>query len=366
MSASVLNTESIILESKLKINSTPRDGGSVLDILKPFWQKALESEMRISFIKNMLDRDLVMRDVLKFGRIIEEKLRAESSRDEELGRRSLIEIMKVKLTDEKRFYRECRKVRETLRDYVRRNFGRKYYTKQMEKLKPSLEKRKIDLKEKYLKKMEHLAAQREREKREKLENVPSGLEKYSSCNIFNKEKMSTIKPQEIKHKLIGEVQISEEERSVLNLNPKFAVMKKLENINMEQDIELGLAKLRYEVARINKRIKEEEIEETNYGISRSRKRMKLEESSKEDEREIMQDAKSRQIFDPLTFKFNYTKKCATDLKENKSVTLPKGVDDRIESEMTILKELLMKEFKSYKREIETKEIKEGKKEGGCR
>ena len=39
-------------------------------------------------------------------------------------------------------------------------------------------------------------------------------------------------------------------------NPKFAVMKKLEQIEMEHDIEIGLAKLRYEVSRINKRIRD--------------------------------------------------------------------------------------------------------------
>ena len=110
--ASVLHTESTILEIRLKINSTPDVGGSVLGILKPLWQKALESELRIDFIKNMLERDLVMRDMMKFGQIIEEKLRAESSRDEELGRKTLIEIMKVKLTDEKRCYREHKKIRE--------------------------------------------------------------------------------------------------------------------------------------------------------------------------------------------------------------------------------------------------------------
>ena len=177
MPASVLYTESTIIESKLKINSTPKDdGGSVLGILKPLWQKALESELRIGFIRNMLERDLVMRDIMKFGQIVEEKLRAESSKDEELGRKTLIEIMKVKLTDEKRCYREHKKIREAIRDYVRRKFGRKYYNTLLEKMKPSLERRRGDLREKYKNKIEHLAAHRESEKREKLEIVPLGLE----------------------------------------------------------------------------------------------------------------------------------------------------------------------------------------------
>ena len=57
MPASALLTDSTFIELKLKINSTPETGGSVLGIAKPVWQKALESEMRISWIKDMLDRD---------------------------------------------------------------------------------------------------------------------------------------------------------------------------------------------------------------------------------------------------------------------------------------------------------------------
>ena len=78
--ASVLCTESTIIELKLKINSTPDIGGNVLGIVKPVWQKALESEVRTSWLRKMLERDLVFKDILKFGQIIEEKMRADSSR----------------------------------------------------------------------------------------------------------------------------------------------------------------------------------------------------------------------------------------------------------------------------------------------
>ena len=119
-------------------------------------------------------------------------------------------------------------------------------------------------------------------------------------------------PQVIVHKLVGNIKIDEDERKVLDLNPKFAVLKKLELLEIEQDVELGLGKLRYEVGRMMKRQKDDEIEEVNYGIRKERKRMKLEEKNKEEEEEIMEDAKSRQIFDPLSHKFNYSKRSATD------------------------------------------------------
>ena len=76
--ASVLSTESTIIKLKLKIRSTPSDGGTVLGIIKPIWIKALESEVRISWLRDMLERDLVLKDIFQFGQIIEEKLRAKS------------------------------------------------------------------------------------------------------------------------------------------------------------------------------------------------------------------------------------------------------------------------------------------------
>ena len=118
---------------------------------------------------------------------------------------------------------------------------------------------------------------------------------------------------------------------------------------MEHDLEIGLAKPRYEAWRIEQRIRDEEIEETNYGMNKQRKKMKIEEQQKEEEKEIIEDAKSRQIYDPLTHKFNYSKRCVTDLRENKSVTLPKCVDEKLESELSILRELMIKEFKDYKK-----------------
>ena len=45
--SSVLNTDNTIIELKLRIDSTPSQGGSVLGILKPVWQKTMESELRI-------------------------------------------------------------------------------------------------------------------------------------------------------------------------------------------------------------------------------------------------------------------------------------------------------------------------------
>ena len=48
----------------------------------------------------------------------------------------------------------------------------------------------------------------------------------------------------------------------------------------------------------------------------------------------------------------------TDLEENSRVVLPKPASDALESEMEVIRETIMREFKKYKKEVEEKIIKE--------
>ena len=80
----------------------------------------------------------------------------------------------------------------------------------------------------------------------RLEKVPSGLEYLRECFIFHSEKMESMEVQHTEVTAIEKVKFDADEVSVLKLNPKFAIMKRLERIEIEQDIELCAAKLRYE------------------------------------------------------------------------------------------------------------------------
>ena len=86
---SALSAESKILVFKLKIKETLK-GGDLLGTVKPIWTKALESELRLSWLQNMLNKGLVVRDVQALGKNTYEKLRAESSKTEDLGRETLV------------------------------------------------------------------------------------------------------------------------------------------------------------------------------------------------------------------------------------------------------------------------------------
>ena len=132
------SAESKIEKYILKIKETLQRG-DLLGTVKPIWTKALESECRISWLQVMLDKGLVVRDVQALGRSTFDKLRTESSKEEDLGRETLIELMHVKLIDEKRYYRECKKIRETVRNFLRKELGRKKYDYLMKKIKEKID-----------------------------------------------------------------------------------------------------------------------------------------------------------------------------------------------------------------------------------
>ena len=196
---------------------------------------------------------------------------------------------------------------------------------------------------------------------EKFEVVPTGLEMFKDCNVFHRDKMERLKPNIPEIKLIGEVKIDEEEKSVLSLNPKFAVTKKLVQVEMEQDAEICLGKLRYEIRKIEELIKQLEIEETEFGVGSQHKKRKIENraTQEEEEEESLKDAKLRQIYDPITKKFDYSKRRVTDLPENSRVMLPKEVSPKLENELGMLRGIILKEFREYKEEIEEEEKRRG-------
>ena len=107
MPVSALCAESTLETLRFKLENTPdTEGGAVLGIVKPIWRKAMESELRISWLNEMLSRKLVIRDLEVFGRNMNEKLRTEGARDNEMEREALLDLMRLKSKDEKRYYRE--------------------------------------------------------------------------------------------------------------------------------------------------------------------------------------------------------------------------------------------------------------------
>ena len=72
--------------------------------------------------------------------------------------------------------------------------------------------------------------------------------------------MERISKEVVEVTRIGEVDLDEDERALLMLPPKFALRRKLNEVDMRTDIEIGAAKLRYQIHKENsfKEISEED------------------------------------------------------------------------------------------------------------
>ena len=73
----------------------------------------------------------------------------------------------------------------------------------------------------------------------------------------------------------------------------------------------------------------------------------------DNEEELMEkmevlEAEARQVFDSVDLTFNYGMKKSTDMKENKSVKLPRPSDPHTESSIEMIKNKVMEVFRKYR------------------
>ena len=105
---------------------------------------------------------------------------------------------------------------------------------------------------------------------------------------------------------------------------------------MQTDIEMGMAKVRYQVAKEeNMKIEDESDGETS---ERKRKRKLTPEEREELENMEKLEAEGRRVYDPINKLFDHGNKRTTDLAENKKVSLPKPCDSYTESSIEVLRQ----------------------------
>ena len=337
--------------------------GIMLGKIKPYWIKVMASEQRINWLKGMVRKGLLVRDVDAFLKSQEEKLRSEEVKIREEERSVLLGLMTIKLRDEKKNYRRILREREDKRKWLKSECGsnNRKYLLIMRKLRKEIEVKRKELKEKYFNKTNHLYGIRKREEEKKNMNkeIPEEIREFESCKVFSEERMKEMIKMKVENMTIGKVELDEDEKAALSLHPNFAILKYLDEEENERDIELGLAKIRYEVRNREERKKVGNIEYEGF----RNKKIKIEEDTNKEteEKNKIEDAKERQVYNPIEKTFDFSKRRVTDIKENSKVYLPKPVNAKIEGEMEMIRNILMKEFRTYKEEIDEKNKREREK-----
>ena len=205
------------------------------------------------------------------------------------------------------------------------------------------------------------------------------MEQFENLVVFSEEKFSKISTEEKENFTISDnIHLSEDEKSILRIHSKFAMVEDLSVLKFEIEKELSFAKIRMEIRNEEQKEKQKRKEapylevvidskiendkqqkKTDRGrklgptlttkekneIDDLMKKLEDEEMKREEE-----DSKLRQTFDPIKKIFDSRRRRVTDLDECARVTLPKPLKILDEASIEIRRSIQTKIFQDYLKE----------------
>ena len=249
--------------------------------------------------------------------------------------------MEMKLKDEKEYRRELEieryKARENLEKLMTKNS--KTHRAATKRLRNATIKVKKEYKQKYEQKIIHLKKKYREDEEEKLRQVPEEMKDLESLSIFDKEKFEAVEIVKYEVEIIGELNVSEEEKMALALPPKFSIMEKLPDNDLEMEKETLNAKIRIQ---INKEL-EELLEGEKLGESETKEEMEIRKRLEE------MEARSRQVFDAETKEFDDRNRRVTDLRECSRITLPRPLPAEHEAIIEMRRSAQTRIYREYRK-----------------
>ena len=202
-------------------------------------------------LSDLLSQEVGLRDIELFVRREEEKLRGRGriSKNREIVKN----LMKEKLRDNIHYMLRCRKNRDRLRLQLETTWGVKSrkYRKVIKEVKKTNADLRIRLKRKYVRKVQFLVKKYGvADDVSLLSMTEDERNKYGMAEVFNMK--CNLEGQTIKGPVLvctkgEEIEISDDERALLSLGPKFCVYKKLDVKNFEAEIEEAILKFKWDI-----------------------------------------------------------------------------------------------------------------------
>ena len=310
--------------------------GQELRDAKKLWEDVAANESRMHLMVELGRCKVGLADVEEFSLDLGDKCRAEVKSKSKVEWKVVRVAMESKLVDARRTDKKLKSEQNILRRKIYRKTGddSRKSKKMIRILKNHARQKKQELKIKYKKKVEHLKKKYRQDEEDKIDEIPAGMEGLEELSIFDRKKFEKIKTTEIEIMTLGDVELTDNERKILGLHPKFSVVQKLPKDALDLDIELSNAKLRMQLKKeYDEKVDgEEEIEITD----------------EEQERLDELDAQCRQIFDPVEKVYDNRKRRVTDLKECSRVTLPKPLKEKDEALIEIRRGVIGKIYDEYR------------------
>ena len=327
-------------------------GGQDLRIAAETWKKMAESEARLHLMVELGYMEVGFPDVENFCLELESKYRSQVQGElREKGKTcpeyKIVKLcMDLKMIDERKtnsqLETERYKFRKRLEDEYGKNSRRSRNT--IKKLRQyAAEQKKIKMKT-FEAKLKHLRRKYRRNEEDKIDQIPPalaglGLEKIS---VFSKESYDKKKVESYEPTVIGDIELHDNERTILMLPPKFSIEENLPKEGLAMEQEEAYAKTRMT---INKEL-EEKLTEDDEGIGDEE-----EEDEELEEQMEMLEAEARLVYDPRRRTFDDRKRKVTDLQECARVTLPKPMDTKNEALVEMKRGTSSKIYEDYTEEV---------------
>jgi hypothetical protein len=222
-----------------------------------------------------------------------------------------------------------------IRNEIFKHFGQHSKTTRMiiKKLRTEAQTVKKDHEMTYRQKIEHLKRKYREDEEMKMDKIPDELKEFGSVCVFDRGKFENLEIEKYDVKVIGDILLDDDEKRVLTMHPKFAVMSCLEETEMKFEMEMSYAKYRYELSKeIGERLNDEDDVEIT-----EEKEEKIEEL----------EARARQFYDPEEKTYDYRNKWVTDLQENTRVSLPKALEPLEEASIEMRRAIHLRIFREY-------------------
>jgi hypothetical protein len=239
-------------------------GGPDLKFMRDIWTDLAVSQCRVDMFRALARLDIGVNETEDFNAAQNLKFRSSKFKFKgcQKNRNVVDEAMRSKLRDAICTRNEVSRERDKLRRQLKKTYGQKTVKtrKILRELNTAAQEKRKELREYYKEKIDHLKKKNQKRKQEERSLVPEDVKDYSSAKVFDEQEYEKIEVETIEVGVIGQVELSEEEKAVLRLHPKFSVRDiiTVEILDFEQ--ELGNAKLRYELRKENEEnlIEEEE------------------------------------------------------------------------------------------------------------
>ena len=271
------------------------------------------NESRMHMMVELLKVKVGFADIEEFSLGLNYKCRAKSESDNggQIEWKVIRTAMESKLIDARKIDKSLKREQNIIRKkiYGKNGDASRKAKKTIRILKSEARNKKKELRIKYSKKIEHLLKKYRQDDEDKLDAILKGMENLEDLSIFDRDKFNAIMNKDYEVTVVGDVDLTENERKVLRLHPKFSVIQDLPEDALDLDGELSYAKLRMQISKENdeKVDGEEDLEITD------EEREKLEEM----------EAQCRQIFNLVEKSYDDRKRRGTDLKECSKVSLGK-------------------------------------------